>query len=94
VRLAAAIGVIAVTLSAALYVHLRRVAPDDHMTFFNARTAHAEPSLELRNLFVGIPTKKVQPSWEDPVAILLSAGGVVAAAGILTVRRRPATKAT
>jgi hypothetical protein len=93
VKVAAAIVVIAVTLSAALYVHLRRIAPNDHMTFFNARTA-PEPKIELRNLGVGIPTKKVHPSWEDPVAILLSAGGIVTATGILTVRRRPATKAT
>jgi hypothetical protein len=92
-RVAAVIGVIAVTLSAALYVHLRRVVPNDHMTFFNARTTPPQPSLQLRNLSVGIPRKKVHPSWEDPVAILLSAGGVVAGAGILTVRRRPAAKA-
>jgi hypothetical protein len=92
VRLAAAIGVIAVTLSAALYVHLRRVAPDDHMTFFS--DPNAQPSLELRTFSVGIPLKKIHPSWEDPVAILTLAGGVVAAAGILTVRRRPTAKAT
>jgi hypothetical protein len=92
VRLAAAIAVIAVTLSAALYVHLRRVTPDDHLTFFNARTA--QPSLELRDLSNPVPLAKKHPSWEDPVAILLSVGGIATAAGILTVRRRPAANAT
>jgi hypothetical protein len=92
VRLAVAIAAIAVTLSAALYVHLRRVTPDDHLTFLQGRTA--QPSLELRDLSNPVPLAKKHPSWEDPVAILLSVGGIATAAGILTVRRRPATNAT
>jgi hypothetical protein len=92
VRLAVAIAAIAVTLSAALYVHLRRVTPDDHLTFLQGRTA--QPSLELRDLSNPAPLAKKHPSWEDPVAILLSVGGIATAAGILTVRRRPATNAT
>lgn len=82
VRLVAAIVALAVILAIAVFIHLRR--PAHGLSFFNGSTK--EPRLELPNLFVAArPTR--HPAWEDPVAILLSVGGLVLAGAILTVGR-------
>lgn len=75
-RLAAAIGVVAVALAAAVYVHQRHLVV-------------ANPSQSTGSAYFGTPSAaaRVHPSWEDPVAVLLALGGVAAAAAILTVGR-------
>ena len=85
VRLVAAFVVLAVVLAVAVFIHLRRVPAHD-LSFFNGSTS--QPKVELPNLFVAArPTR--HPAWEDPVAILLSVGGLVLAAAIITVGREP-----
>ena len=69
-RYALAIAVVAVAWSAALYLHQRR---ETEYVFAN----HAPCGTP------GQPcTKKVHPSWEDPVAVLLALGGLAVAVGI------------
>jgi hypothetical protein len=78
----AAVAVIAVSFSAATYIHLRRV--DKHLTYFSDPTA--PPKVGLPSLFKGGPPKK-HPSWEDPVAVLLALGGLSVAARIVAAGR-------
>jgi hypothetical protein len=93
VRLAAAIGMIAVTLSAALYVHQRRV------TITIPATGHPVPECANGSCYLPNPgpvtgytggtpgySQIQHPSWEDPVAVLLAIGGVAVAVGIVRVR--------
>src|SRR5581483_10984378 len=98
-RFAVALLVIAMTASAALYVHQR-----DVMTIVNGGTnttttgspyaksghgsAYDQGSQYGRGFFVEMVTSRSHPSWEDPVAVLLGVGGVALAVGIVAVRRR------
>ena len=85
-RLAAAIGVIAVTLAAAVYIHQRHpltrrcAAPG-----YTEETANGPRTVCARYESV-LP--RLHPSWEDPVAVGIAVGGVAIAAGIITYRRR------
>ena len=69
-RLAGAIAVIAVTLSAAVYIHERTLISPACTSF--GRLAVATVS-----------ACHVPPSWENPVAVLLAIGGVAMAVGIV-----------
>ena len=97
-RLAAALGVIAVTLAAAVYVHQR------HVPHFVA--AHCEGGAGQGVTEWGAPasdncahrggiwtlayTLRLHPSWEDPVAVLLVIGGIAGAAAAFAASGRPA----
>jgi hypothetical protein len=101
VRLAAAIGVIAVTLAAAVYVHQRReaiiVTQQVPVPLPAKCTAgYQSPADVGACLFLGtVPKTKTErvsvgtrhPSWEDPLSVLLSIGGIAVAAGVITYRR-------
>jgi hypothetical protein len=91
VRWALAIGVIAVTLAAAVFVHQR------HTTTTTAANGTCTTSQGI-----AIPgtatncsgtwqpyTYETHPSWEDPVAVLLAIGGVAVAVGIVLAGRQP-----
>jgi hypothetical protein len=81
VRLVAAIGVIAVGLAAAVYVHERRTANPK----YTAAVAYCNKQPNGCTS-IDVP-QRVRPSWDDPAAVLLSIGGIAVAAGILTARR-------
>lgn len=78
-RLAAAIGVIAVTLAAAVYVHQQHSS----LTGQSCSSSYFGPPK-------CVSYQTSHPSWEDPVAVLLVIGGIAAAAGFLTARRKVA----
>jgi hypothetical protein len=87
VRLAIAIGVIAVTLAAAVYVHERRVS-----CFGGHRLPHGQCRVlatDPAGATMDVPASLIRgrPSWENPAAVLLAIGGLAVAAGILTARR-------
>ncbi len=77
-RLALAIGVIAITLAAAVYVHQRHVTG----VYTACIPNHPSSTVYRCHYTTGI-TAKVHPSWEDPVAVLLALGGIAVAAGAL-----------
>jgi hypothetical protein len=81
-RLAAALVVIAITWSGAVYIHQRtvRVGSPAGVTFFQSKG----PVATLPNL--AIPVYR-HPSWEDPVAVLIALGGLAIAGGIVTYGR-------
>lgn len=81
-KLVAALIVIVATLSTAVYVHQRRVPVYTHLKYFSATP---DPTVGLPNLAIPVTRR---PAWEDPVAVLLTVGGIAVASGILTVRRR------
>ena len=91
VRLAAAIGLIAVTLATALYVH-QRWTVDVVCTVPGAGAdcgeyaASSNPILRALSGSI-VYSNRRHPSWEDPVAVLLALGGLAGAAGILTTKR-------
>ena len=72
-RLAAAIAVVAVAFSAAVYIHQRH----SYTTFCGSK-----------NIFTPCTytTIRSRPSWEDPVAVLIAVGGVAAAVAIVRFR--------
>ncbi|HZV27155.1 MAG TPA: hypothetical protein VFG00_12795 [Acidothermaceae bacterium] len=83
-RLATAIGVIAVTLAAAVYVREGRVANP----VYNAALATCAKS-DVTSCTISVAAR-VRPCWEDPVAVLLALGGVAIAVGVVTTgRERP-----
>ena len=73
-RLASAIGVIAVAWAAAIYLHLR--------TVFIPKPA-SDPYFHA----VGPPGTTLHPSWEDPTALPIAIAGVVVAVGIIRTHR-------
>jgi hypothetical protein len=89
-RYALAILVVAITSAAAVYIHQRRVPYETtHLqvvTNNNSRTNG--PKATLPDLFEGAVTYR--PSWEGPVAVLLSVAGVAVGLGIIGARRRTA----
>ena len=98
-RLALAVGLIAITLSAAVYVHLRTagtyIASGSCTTRGAGDLVQTVPDDEANcaaKSGTWTPTvlfdRTAKPAWEDPVAVLLVLGGISVAAGILTVRRR------
>ena len=87
-RLTAAIGVIAVTLAAAVYVHQR------HVLVTSKHECASVPTQGARLECVATWGTSVQapyvthPTWEDPVAVLLALGGVAVAVGIVATGPR------
>ena len=75
-RLALAIGVISVTLAAAVYVHERLVTP------FSCGTPTFGLTCPANDEVAGIPYR---PSWKNPVAVLLAIGGIAVAVGIASL---------
>ena len=92
-RIAVAIAVIAVTFSAAVYVHQRRLelyglgcfAATGAAPGWHSPAACSAAGFTWRRYPLAYRSHK--PSWEDPVAVLVAIGGVAVAVGILTVRR-------
>ena len=70
-RLAAAIAVVAVAWSAAVYVHQRVI--------YSPPTPICAGS--------PFSCARQHPSWEDPAAVLIALGGLAVAVGIFTYRR-------
>ena len=71
-RLAVALGVVAVAFSAAVYVHQRRpMTPGTDYT-------PGGPYLPTTVL-----PHRSHPAWEDPIAVLLAIGGIAVAVGIV-----------
>ena len=94
-RLAAAIGVLAVAVGAAVYLDQRRVSTYEiqgdclnlqsepiYLSGGEASCSARGYTWRLSRVFSG----RSKPSWEDPVAVLVLVGGVVFAAGILSGR--------
>lgn len=79
-RFALALAVVAVAWSAAVFVHQRHVT----VTTFRG-CAHAIKPGERCPSYAVIADKRsgLEPSWEDPVAVLLAIGGLAVAAGIV-----------
>lgn len=75
-RWAAAFAAIAVTCSAAVYIHQREV-----FAGFSGSNSSATDIFDQ-----GTPVYS-HPSWEDPVAVLLVFGGLALAAGVVRFRR-------
>jgi hypothetical protein len=90
-RLAAAIGVIAITLSAAVFVHQRHVTGVGCTMPVPVGARCIDPAKGVPGaavLFRGYLVRKQEhPSWEDPIAVLLSLGGIAVGAGILATGR-------
>jgi hypothetical protein len=84
VRLTAAIGVIAVSLATALYVHQRNPR-SAAVTSPKANVATGPPTTGF--LQYNVAQVRKHPSWEDPVAVGIAAGGIIVAASIITFRR-------
>lgn len=83
-RFAAAIGVIAVAWSAALYVHQRRVTPSPPRMAQSSKPTSGGLSGGLEVILKPVHE---HPSWEDPLALLLAIGGIAIAVGIVSLRR-------
>jgi hypothetical protein len=94
VRLAVAIGVIAVTFSAAVYLHQRRLELTGLGCFASTGAApgwHSPAACKAAGLTwrrYPIAYRSRKPSWEDPVAVLVAIGGIAVAVGILATGRR------
>ncbi len=86
-RLAAALGIIAICAAAGLYIYQRHVNATIHVANYNSQSNNA-------SLFATATTTAIvrkHPSWEDPVALLIAFGGLAVAAAVLNARRQPAT---
>jgi hypothetical protein len=80
-RLAAAIAVIAVAFSAAVYIHQRHTWTTTTSTLIQSKPGD--------NPSVGIDIgRRVRhhPSWEDPLAVILAISGIAAAVGLVAYR--------
>ena len=79
-RFALALAAVAVAWSAAVFVHERRVT----VTTFRG-CAHSVRRGARCPSYAVIEDRRsgLQPSWEDPVAVLLTLGGVAAGIGIV-----------
>ena len=87
-RLALAIGVIAVALAGAVYIHQRHAwqtypAVPQTCTPQSGGGTFCTPAIPARRT-------RVHPSWEDPVAVLLGIGGIAVGVGIAYRPRKPA----
>ncbi len=89
-RLAAAIGVIAITVAAAVYVHQRH----HYVTvILRASSGNCDGYFQDASCKQALTeTQTVRSSWQDPTAVLLSLGGIAVVVGILTARRRNIAK--
>jgi hypothetical protein len=78
-----AILVAAITSATAVYIHQRRVPyGTTHLQVLTNNDSRTNgPEATLPDLFEGAVTHR--PSWEDPVAVLLSVGGFVVGFGII-----------
>ena len=88
-RLAAAIGVIAIAFSAAIYIHQRHTWTKPGLVQAGTTSGYGSGGLATPTIYGSVSQ---HPSWEDPVAILIATGGVAIAAGILTARRKTFAK--
>jgi hypothetical protein len=96
VRWAVAIGVIAITVAAAVYVHQRQV-PTFQQVAEACRDSAGNIAEQNPAACFGLDETLVpahrettgarHPTWEDPVAVLLAIGGVAVAVGIITTGR-------
>ncbi len=77
VKFAAAIAVIAVAFSAAVYVHQRHILTVGNQNADLGRGTYGAPLIAHRH-----------PAWEDPVAVLAALGGVTLAVRIVAHRPR------
>jgi hypothetical protein len=77
-RWALAIAVIAVTLAGAVYLHERQV--DETYLVERCNPYFSSNCLQIR---------RIHPSWDDPVAVLLAIGGIAVAVGIALGGRKP-----
>jgi hypothetical protein len=106
-RLAAAVGVVALALAGAVYVHQTRstvYAVQAGGCFDSSLIKIDETKAQCTNPFAATsggytwrPAERVsvgtkRPGWGDPVAVLLALGGVAAAVAVVaSARRRPAS---
>ena len=86
-RLALAIGVIAVALAGAVYIHQRHVwrtypAVRQICTPGQGGGTFCTPATPAGR-------ERVHPSWDDPVAVLIGLGGIAIAVGIAYRPKRP-----
>jgi hypothetical protein len=83
-RYVLAIGVIALTLAAALFVHQR------HINIYTTSCSR-DFGVKMCHRYIKVGNWHVHPSWEDPVAVFLAIGGIAAAVGVIGYRpTRPA----
>lgn len=80
VRLAIAIGVIAVALAGAVFIHQRHTYISYCPSTEPGYCSGADP--------INLLTRPQHPSWEDPVAVLIGLGGIAVAVGIAYRPRR------
>jgi hypothetical protein len=81
VRLAAAIAVLAVPLSAAVYVHQRHTSE----TYTSTAKAINIPGFIPDTPQTGtdtVTTAELHPSWEDPAAVFIALGGLALAVAV------------
>ena len=91
-RIAAAIAVIAVTFSAAVVLHQRRVTPVKSFCSVEPASgplySHAACLANAGTWYSEQYGAPARPSWADPAALILVIVGVGGAAGTLLLRRR------
>jgi len=84
VRLALAIGVIAVAWAAAIYIHQRHTLSASHFVTSTSSARSGGGYGSVTTAFTGrdsalLAPVREHPSWEDPLAVLLAIGGVAIA---------------
>jgi hypothetical protein len=84
-RYAIAIGIVAVTLAAAVYVHERHVTTASRGTTDNPFAPAPSGSAYFGD---AVNVRRVHPSWEDPVAVLLILGGLAVSVGVVATGRQ------
>jgi hypothetical protein len=77
-RYAIAIGVIAIALAGAVYVHQRHIT----RTIVVATSSSGLPYAQT-----GYSEEGFHPAWEDPVAVLIALGGLAVAVGVVATGR-------